>query len=86
MKKNKLNDGHYVEAFDRLFLITEMMDRFLMEHPVIRKNKDIKKLVEFSIINLMEAYARVGKKEHEKDIERQAISEVVLRRRKKPKN
>jgi len=81
MKKNKINDGHYVEALDRLFLVTDMMDRYLMSHPVIRKNKEVKKLIKFSIINLLEAYQKVGNVTYEKEFERPSISEVVLRRR-----
>lgn len=81
MKKNKINNGHYVEALDRLFLVTDMMDRYLMSHPVIRKNKEVKKLIKFSIINLLEAYQKVGNVTHEKEFERPSISEVVLRRR-----
>lgn len=86
MKKNKINEGHYVEAFDRLHLITDMMDRHLMGHPVIRKNKEVKKLIKFSIINLMEAYQRLGNYEYEKEIERPSISEAVSGRRKKSKD
>ena len=86
MKKNKINEGHYVEALDRLFLVTDIMDCYLMEHPVIKKNKEIKKLIEFSIINLLEAYQRVGNKTNEREIERPSISEIVPRRRKKSKD
>lgn len=86
MKKNKINDGHYVEALDRLFLVTDIMDCYLMEHPVIKKNKNIKKLVEFSIINLLEAYQRVGNKTYEREFERPSISETIPRRRKKSKD
>jgi len=31
MKKNKLNDGHYLEAMDRLHLITENDGQFFDE-------------------------------------------------------
>ena len=86
MKKNKINKGHYVEALDRLFVVTDIMDSYLMGHPVIKKNKDVKKLIEFSIINLLEAYQRVGNKTYEREIERPSNNKVVLRRRKKSKN
>ena len=86
MKKNKINDGHYVEAFDRLFMITDMMDRYLMGHPVIKKNKNISKLIEFSIINLLEAYQRVGEEKYGKQFEQASNSEIIPRRRKKSKN
>ena len=86
MKKNKINKGHYVEALDRLFLITDIMDSYLMEHPVIKKNKDVKKLIEFSIINLLEAYQRVGDKTYERELERPSNSQIISRRRKKSKD
>jgi len=86
MKKNKINEGHYVEAFDRLHLITDMMDRHLISHPVIRKNKEVKKLIKFSIINLMEAYQRLGNYEYEREQKNNPIAEVVLGRRKKSKD
>ena len=80
-KKNKLNEGHFVEALDRLNLIAEMMDTHLMNHPLIRKEKDIKKLINYSIINLMEAYQRVGNLLFIKQDETEGIKEVVFRRR-----
>lgn len=83
MKKNKINDGYYVEALDRLFLVTDMMDRFLMDHPVIRQDEEIKKLVKFSIINLLEAYQKIGSSIYEN--EKKGIQKVVLRRRKNTK-
>jgi|694.fasta_scaffold00014_65 hypothetical protein len=83
MKKNKINDGHFVEALDRLFFVTDIMDRYLMSHPVIKKDKEIKKLIKFSIINLLEAYQRVGNNTYEKEFERPSISEVVSGRREK---
>lgn len=86
MKKNKINEGHYVEALDRLFMITDLMDSYLMGHPIIKKNKDVKKLIEFSIINLLEAYQRVGEKTHETEFKRPSIGETLPRRRKKSKN
>jgi len=86
MKKSKINEGHYVEALDRLFVVTDIMDRFLMEHPVIKKNKNVKKLIEFSIINLLEAYQMVGNKSYEREFERPSNSEIISRRRKKSKN
>ena len=86
MKKNKLNDGHYLEAMDRLHVITDMMDQYLMNHPIIRKNKDLKKLVNFSMINLMEVYQRVGNLVYEKENEKKGIHKVVLRRRKDSKD
>jgi len=85
MKKNKLNDGHYLEVMDRLHVITDMIDRHLMDHPVIDKNEDLKKLITFTTINLMEVYQRVGTLSYIKENEKKNIQKVVLRRRKNPK-
>ena len=85
MKKNKINEGHYLEAMDRLHVISCMMEDHLINHPVIENNKDLKKLVNFSIINLMEVYQRVGELDYKHEKEKQGIEKVILRRRKKSK-
>lgn len=86
MKKNKINDGHYLEAMDRLHVITCMMEDHLMSHPVIKSNKDLKKLVNFSIINLMEVYQRVGELDYKNEKAKQGIEKVILGRRKDSKH
>lgn len=86
MKKNKINDGHYLEAMDRLHVITCMMEDHLMNHPVIKNNKDLKKLVNFSIINLMEVYQRVGELDYKNEKEKKGIEKVILGRRKDSKH
>ena len=85
-KKSKINDGHYLEAMDRLHVITCMMEDHLMNHPVIENNKDLKKLVNFSIINLMEVYQRVGALDYKNDKEKKGIEKVILGRRKDSKH
>lgn len=84
-KKNKINDGHYLEAMDRLHLVADMMDRYLMDHPIINQTKDLKQLVNYSIINLMEVYQRVGNLSYLNENEKNPIDKVILRRRKKSK-
>ena len=84
-KKNKINDGHYLEALDRLHLITDMMDRHLMEHPIIKGTKELEQLVNYSIINLIEVYQRVGNLAYLNENEKEPINKVVLRRHKKSK-
>lgn len=83
--KNKLNEGHYLEIMDRLHVISDMMDRHLMDHPIINKNEDLEKLINFSIINLWECYQRVGKLSYENET-RKKNKKVVSRRRKKSKD
>jgi hypothetical protein len=85
MKKNKINQGHFLEAMDRLHLITDMMDRHLMDHPVIHKNKDLEKLINFSIINLIECYQRVGNLSNEYDTKKKN-NKTLLGRREESKN
>ena len=85
MKKNKLNDAHYLEAMDRLHVIVDMMDRHLMDHPVIHRNKELEKLINFSIINLLECYQRVGALSFENET-RKKNKKVVFGRCKKSKD
>lgn len=85
MKKNKLNDGHYLEVMDRLHVIMDIMDRHLIDHLVIDKNENLKKLINFSIINLWECYQQVGKLSYENET-RKENKKIVSGRCKKSKN
>lgn len=84
-KKVKLNDGHYLEAMDRLHVVTCMMEEHLINHPIFTMNKDLTKLVNYSIINLLEAYQRIGNLAYQIENEKKPIHKVILRRRKDSK-
>lgn len=64
--KNKINDGHYLELMDRLHVQTSMIDDHLVNHPLTKKIKKAKKLIDHAVICLAEAYQIVGNKSYEK--------------------
>ena len=39
----QLDDFHYHEALDRSYLVLEMFNEYVLEHPVIEKHKELKK-------------------------------------------
>lgn len=59
--KQKINDGHYLEALDRLHVELDNIDRHLLKHPVFEKHKDVRETVIKAIVKLVEAYQLVGR-------------------------
>ena len=86
MKKNKINDGHYLELLDRLHVQSCMIEDYLVNHPLTKKIKKVKKLVDEAGWALAEAYQIVGQKSYEYEEQKNPIEKVVFGRHKKPKN
>jgi hypothetical protein len=62
-KKKKikgLNEGHYVEAIDRAYIIANMIEDVLIEHPVYKKHKELKKRIKKAQELILEAYQIIG--------------------------
>lgn len=78
----KINDGHYLELMDRLHVQTCMIEEHLVNHPLSKKIKKVKKLINDSQWALLEAYQIVGQKSYENEQQKKPIEKVVLRRRK----
>jgi hypothetical protein len=64
--KNKINDGHYLELMDRLHVQTCMIEDHLVSHPLTKKIKKAKKLIDDAVMCLAEAYQIVGNKSYKK--------------------
>jgi hypothetical protein len=64
--KNKINDGHYLELMDRLHVQTCMIDEHLVSHPLTKKIKKAKKLIDNAVMSLSEAYQIVGNESFKK--------------------
>ena len=64
--KNKINDGHYLELIDRLHVQTCMIEDHLVSHPLTKKIKKAKKLIDDAVMSLAEAYQIVGNKSYKK--------------------
>jgi hypothetical protein len=81
----KINDGHYLELMDRLYMEICTIEDHLLSHPLTKKNKKVKKLIDKAGMCLAEAYQIVGDESFKND-ERNGIQKVILRRRKNTKN
>jgi hypothetical protein len=62
MKKErvKLNDGHYTEIIDRIYIQMDNIDFHLLKHPAVENNKELKKLLEKSLTILYKAYQQAA--------------------------
>lgn len=60
LNKEKLDDFHYHEMIDRLYLLGNMIDTFLSEHPVATHHPKINELIGSASNDLAEAYQITG--------------------------
>ena len=60
--KPDINNGHYPELLDRIWVTMENMNNNLLEHPLAYHEDDVKKLIEDAIDNLWDAYQTLGGK------------------------
>lgn len=82
----KINEGHYLELMDRLHVQTCMIESHLVGHPLTKKLKKVKKLIDDAEWALAEAYQIVGQKSYEYEQRKNPIAKVVLGRHKNSKN
>ena len=83
--KTEINEGHYLELMDRLYVQICMTEDHLLNHPLTDEIKKVKKLIDKAGMSLARAYQIVGQESYLYD-ERKKNEKIVLRRRKKPKN
>jgi hypothetical protein len=63
MSKKKikgLNEGHYLEATDRAYIVANMMEDVLIEHPVFIKHKELRKRIKKAQKLVLEAYQLIA--------------------------
>jgi hypothetical protein len=58
--KELLDEFHYHEAMDRAAMLTDMVDSYLIQHPVFKAEKEYAKKVEKAAMLLAEAYQIAG--------------------------
>jgi len=83
--KNKINDGHYLELMDRLHVLMCTLNDHCLNHPLSKKDKDIKFKIEYALGQLWDAYQEVGNKSFKNENDKR-IHKVILRRHKNSKN
>lgn len=85
--KTKINDGHYLELTDRLHIFTCNFEDYICNHPLIKENKDIKKVTDEVTMLLADLYQMATQKMYNNnETEQSPISQIVFRRHKKSKN
>jgi hypothetical protein len=81
-KEEEINDGHYLELMDRLYVQMCVIQEHLSYHPVTKRIKKVKKLINKAGMSLAEAYQIVGHKSYLNEEKKNGISKVILGRRK----
>jgi hypothetical protein len=64
--KVEINDGHYHEMMDRLYVQMDILDQYLLKHPVGEKHKEVSKPIIKAIVALLNAYQIAGGIAYEK--------------------
>lgn len=59
-KKKKLDVFYYHEALDRSYVVADIIDRTLVEHPVIKSHPDLEKKVLKAQELIFEVYQEIG--------------------------
>jgi hypothetical protein len=59
-KIGKLDSGYYHEALDRSYIVANMIEDVLIDHPVIEKHKELRKRVKKALNLILETYQLVG--------------------------
>ncbi len=86
-KKEKINDGHYFELMDRLYIQIFSIENHLYKHPLTKKIKKVKKLITTAGMSLAEAYQIVGYKSYLNNDEKNSpVTKVIFGRRKSSKD
>lgn len=61
----KINNGHYLELMDRMFVAMATINDHILEHPLTEQESEIKQYIEDAISNLWDAYQLVGSLERQ---------------------
>jgi hypothetical protein len=61
-KKPKIKKQYYFEAMDRASVLSDMLDRHLIQHPVCKLDKEVGGLVDEAAMKLYEAYQLLGQR------------------------
>jgi len=63
LKKNSINQGHYLELMDRIHILCCTLDEHILNHPLSENEPDIQNKLDSALELLLEAYQIVGNKE-----------------------
>jgi hypothetical protein len=58
--KEPLNQGHYSEVLDRLYIMISNIEDYLLEHPLVQSSTDLEDLILSAQAKLAQAYQSVN--------------------------
>lgn len=57
--KNVINDGHFLELMDRIFVASDSISVYCLKHPLTQKEKKLEKKISKALDNLFDAYQMI---------------------------
>lgn len=61
-EENAVNQGHYDELLDRVWVQMDMVETYLLSHPAVDEDKELKKLTKKVFKKYWNLYQKVGEK------------------------
>jgi hypothetical protein len=58
--KEPLNQGHYSEVLDRLYIMISNIEDYLLDHPLVKSSVELQDLIESAQAKLAQAYQSVN--------------------------
>ena len=59
-QEEPLNEGHYIEAIDRAYIVANFIETTLIEHAVFEKHPELKEKAEKAQQLILDAYQEIG--------------------------
>jgi hypothetical protein len=67
--KREINEGHYLELMDRLYVLASTLHDHCLQHPLAEYDEEIYNSIEIALEATYDAYQLVGSKEFENENE-----------------
>lgn len=64
---NDINDGHYLELMDRIYVVMSNIETHIQNHPLMKTDSELETNIQSAMDSLGDAYQRVGAMETNKD-------------------
>jgi hypothetical protein len=62
MQNQEINEGHYAELLDRVFVAASMIEAHCLNHPLSKQDTDISGKISRALAELAEVYQQIGGK------------------------
>jgi len=72
MENLEINEGHYAELLDRVFVTARMIEEHCFNHPIAKSHPEVVDHISGAMENLAEAYQLIGKLIMQKELDQKS--------------